>query len=459
MASPFEPRPDSALGNPGIVLPDAEIAWLDTAMRRSDRSALSYFARNPVAVLEQQADRPAEFRIGGRVVDSDQSSLTLLRRVQGRLGGSTVAGPGWFGYFGYELAAQLERVPTHSAAHGLPTVRLAMYDTVTSINDQSENAAIHAPQVRRLLGLPPKESNHGGEFVPIELSGGAAQWSSSATRIIPETPRAQFESWVRRAKVYIAAGDIYQVNLAHRLRLEGINDPLAAYAAIRAHNPAPYGALFRFGDAAVLSASPELFLQVRGRDVLTSPIKGTRARGAALESARAAQAELTASEKDAAELAMIVDLHRNDLSRVCEAGSVSVVAPRRFETHPRVVHTVADIAGRLAPGRDALDLVAACFPAGSISGVPKIRALQIIHELEPAPRGVYTGAIGHLGLNGDLTLSVAIRTIQWRAGVAWLHVGSGIVAESDPAAEYDETMAKARGLLEALGCDGHIHST
>ncbi len=204
---------------------------------------------------------------------------------------------------------------------------------------------------------------------------------------------------------------------------------------------------------AVASFSPELFLQLRGAEVLTRPIKGTRPRTGDAARDERLRRELLASGKEAAELAMIVDLHRNDLGRVCRYGSVQVVRPRRVEAHPSVFHTVADIRGELAAGCDGIDLLAACFPAGSISGVPKIRALEIIGELEPAARGVYTGAIGVLGLDGQMTFNVAIRTVQMCGPQALLYVGGGIVADSDPAAEYEETLAKAAGILRGLALD------
>jgi para-aminobenzoate synthetase component 1 len=212
-----------------------------------------------------------------------------------------------------------------------------------------------------------------------------------------------------------------------------------------------FGAFMQWPGGAIASVSPELFLQLRGREVLTRPIKGTRSRtGNPVVDAKQ-QRELLASQKEAAELAMIVDLHRNDLGRVCEYGSVRVAHARRIEGHPSVFHTVADVTGRLEAGRDALDLLMACFPAGSVSGVPKIRALEIIGELESVARGAYTGAIGQLCLNGEAAFSVAIRTLQLSGGRGYLHVGGGIVAESDPAAEYAETLAKAAGILRSFG--------
>jgi para-aminobenzoate synthetase component 1 len=256
---------------------------------------------------------------------------------------------------------------------------------------------------------------------------------------------------VIRAKEYIAAGDIYQVNLAQRFELGLIDDPIDAYLAIRRSNPARLGAFLKWDGGAVASVSPECFLTLTGRAVRTSPIKGTRPRCGDAQIDAAARDQLLASVKDAAELAMIVDLHRNDLGRVCEWGSVRVRNARRMEEHPTVFHTVADIDGTLADGRDAFDLIAACFPAGSVTGAPKIRAMEIISELEDAPRGVYTGAIGCLHPSNGLVLNVAIRTLQIHGGIGTLHSGGGIVADSNPDAEYEETLAKARGILRGLG--------
>ena len=229
-----------------------------------------------------------------------------------------------------------------------------------------------------------------------------------------------------------------------------MRDVLATYAAMRRTNPAPYAALLRWCGGAIASVSPELLLHVRGDSVLTGPIKGTRPRSDDAVLDAAYRQELLDSAKDAAELAMIIDLHRNDLGRVCAYGSVRVAQQRRIEAHPTVFHTVAGVVGRLAPGRDALDALAASFPAGSVTGVPKIRAMQIIDELEPVARGAYTGAVGVLGLDGQMTFNVAIRTLQIRPPAATLYVGGGIVADSDPTDEYEETLAKARGILNAL---------
>jgi para-aminobenzoate synthetase component 1 len=347
------------------------------------------------------------------------------------------------------MAGRLERLPHARAAPlDLPALRLSLYDRGIVL----DHAARRAYAVRARL--------HSALGVDVDPDW-RTRWEQAACACVaPVAPpqnieeqqpeRAAYEGAVQRALKYIAAGDIYQVNLARCVRLSITADALALYERVRAANPAPYAALLRWQGGAVASVSPELFLRVCGREVLTSPIKGTRPRTGHPAPDAARREELWHSAKERAELAMIVDLHRNDLGRVCEPGSVVVRCARRLEAHPTVMHTVADVAGRLAPERDGLDLLRACFPAGSISGVPKIRALQIIHALEPVGRGAYTGAIGVLSLSGDMFWNVAIRTLQIQPPAATLYVGGGIVADSDPAAEYLETCAKAAGILGGI---------
>ena len=274
--------------------------------------------------------------------------------------------------------------------------------------------------------------------------------------------RSQYLHMVQRAKEYIAAGDIFQVNLARRQTFPVCEPPISTYLRLRHANPGAYAAFLSWkestGAAALLSASPELFLRLDDGRVTTRPIKGTRPRSRDPVVDAAYKAELAASEKDRAELAMIVDLERNDLGRVCEFGTVRVItqdaspaAPYELETHPTVHHLVATVTGRLTPDRDAIDLLRACFPGGSITGAPKVRAMEIIDELEPTERSVYTGAIGYIGLDGSMMLNIAIRTLIVADGQVHLYAGGGIVADSVPEDEYDETTAKALGLCRALG--------
>jgi para-aminobenzoate synthetase component 1 len=256
---------------------------------------------------------------------------------------------------------------------------------------------------------------------------------------------------VRRAVDYIHAGDVFQVNCAHEFRAQWRGDPLALYLAMRAHNPAPFGAYLDLGRGrAICSTSPELFLRLRGREAVTRPIKGTRPRGDTEAEDRRLAAELRTSEKDGAELAMIIDLERNDLGRVCEPGTVVVRDAGAIESYAAVHHRVAEVAGVLEAGCDRVDLLAATFPGGSITGAPKVRAMQIIDELEAGRRGPYTGSIGLLADDGSMDLNIAIRTPVLADGEVRIWVGGGIVADSDPDAEYAETLAKGRAMFRAL---------
>jgi aminodeoxychorismate synthase component I len=248
---------------------------------------------------------------------------------------------------------------------------------------------------------------------------------------------------VALAKDYIAAGDIYQVNLSQRFQTTLEVPAVEAYRALRQVNPAPYAAYLDLGSAQVLSSSPECFLRMNGRDVVTRPIKGTLPRACDPN-------QLLRSAKDNAELLMITDLERNDLGRVCEFGSVHVPSLVTVESYATVHHLVATVAGRLRPEVSHVAAVRACFPGGSITGAPKIRAMQIIDELEPHARGLYTGAIGYFGYNGVSDFNIAIRTTILQKGRLTFHAGGGIVADSEPVAEYEETLAKAEGIIRAL---------
>lgn len=262
--------------------------------------------------------------------------------------------------------------------------------------------------------------------------------------------RDRYLAAVRRGLDYIAAGDIFQVNLAQRLSVATAASPRVVFQRLRRCYPARYDAFLDFGTFQVISNSPELFFRVERLDaghrrIINRPIKGTRPRLPGMRE------ELERSTKDRAELAMIVDLQRNDLGRICEVGSVRVIEPRVVEEHPTVFHGVATVAGVIGDQVQLADILRALFPCGSITGCPKIRAMQIIDELEPHARGVYCGAIGTIDPDGTMEFSVAIRTLVLRDGVAYLGVGGGIVADSDPVQEYDETLVKARALLDALG--------
>jgi para-aminobenzoate synthetase component 1 len=361
---------------------------------------------------------------------------------------------GMIGFIGYDLAPLLERLPRRLARDSrIPDIRMALYDTAITLDRSSraielwswdltgEGASAAARRCRnwrreitRALRLRPREA------------------SRSSALGLPRSPldRAAFTNLVRRVLEYIAAGDVYQVNLSQRFAARGPAEPLEVYLRLKAESPAPFAAFLHWDDLAVASASPEWFFQTRGDLLVTRPIKGTRPRGQdPLEDARLAQ-ELCNSPKDRAELTMIVDLERNDLGRVCRYGSVRVSDPLKTETFAQVHHLVATVEGRLRPETGPVDVIRALFPGGSITGAPKIRAMEIIDELEPSRRSLYTGAIGYLSRGGASAFNIAIRTILVEGDRTSFQVGGGIVADSDPEAEYEETLVKGRGIFNVL---------
>ncbi|MCI0537860.1 MAG: anthranilate synthase component I family protein, partial [Verrucomicrobiales bacterium] len=279
-----------------------------------------------------------------------------------------------------------------------------------------------------------------------------APWAAHPWRITSSLSPGGFISAAERAQRYIRSGHIYQVNLSHRLSVAW---PLLGwdfFKRLAAVSPAPFSAYLDCGEFQIVSSSPELFLRLSGQHIVTRPIKGTRPRSADPNRDAQLTYELQTSPKEMAELVMITDLLRNDLGRVCEFGSVQVPELVRLERYAQVQHLVSTIEGRLRPDVTHLAALASCFPGGSITGAPKIRAMEIIDELEPVTRGPYTGALGYLGFNRESQLSILIRAGFSRRGELHFHVGAGIVADSNPAAEYEETMAKARGFFSALGC-------
>jgi len=262
--------------------------------------------------------------------------------------------------------------------------------------------------------------------------------------------RDEFEVRVTRTKEYIAAGDIYQANIAQKFSTKFTGNPYRLFEHLLARSPAPGGAFLDFGDTRILSASPELFLRIRGRHITTRPIKGTRPRSRDPVRDEQLAFELLTDPKELAELVMITDLERNDLGRICDYGSVTVTQLVQLERFPQVFHLVSTIEGMLRSDVDAIDAVRACIPGGSISGAPKKRACEIIRELEPCPRGIYTGLIGYFDDNGDAAFSIAIRTMIFEDDSLHFSVGSGITAGSVPSREYEETLHKAAGMEMAL---------
>jgi aminodeoxychorismate synthase component I len=289
-----------------------------------------------------------------------------------------------------------------------------------------------------------------GEFRDRLASDGVETASAPCVEFEQAMSREDYCRIVRRAQEYIAAGDIYQVNLAHRFaaRWDGV-DEFSFYERLRESSPAPYGAYLALNGRTVLSTSPECFLSVSGSAICTRPIKGTRPRRADANADEKSAYDLITSPKEIAELVMITDLERNDLGQVCDYGSVRVRELLKLERFEQVFHLVSTVEGRLAPGIDHVTALRACFPGGSITGAPKKRAREIIAELEPVPRGVYTGTLGWFGFNGESRFNIAIRTVVVEHGTAHFHVGAGIVADSKAEMEWQETLDKAAGILQA----------
>ncbi len=364
---------------------------------------------------------------------------------------------GLIGFLAYDLAPWIERLPRRLPRDSrMPDIRMGLYDTAVIHDARTGSVTLHAwnlmddgrERVERRL-------NRWARAIEDEcLAHDGSIVAGRPLTLTSPFDRQSYGHSVRRVLDYIAAGDIFQVNLSQRFEARGEIDALNTYLRLRRVSPAPFSAFLRWDDLAVVSASPEWFYQTRGPRIVTRPIKGTRPRGVSPDDDARLAAELAASPKDRAELTMIVDLERNDVGRVSRYGSVVVEEALQVETFPQVHHLVATVSGLLRPDVGPIDLVRAMFPGGSITGAPKIRAMEIIDELEPNRRGLYTGAIGYLSRGGASAFNIAIRTILVEGDRASYQVGGGIVADSDPDAEYEETLAKGKALRAVLEGQG-----
>lgn len=372
---------------------------------------------------------------------------------------------GAVGYLSYDYGRRLEALASLAEDdRRIPDMHFGLYDGVAALNHASgvlflvghgfsrtSDAVID--RLRAIVEGRPVTPTEAREQAATGLTSRVPRDSSSPARRSEWTwnlSRADFCTAVQRVRDYIASGDVYQVNLSQRARCTYDGDSVALYQALRRGNPAPYGAYLDFGDWQFISTSPEQFLQKTGRQLETRPIKGTRPRGIDAEADRQNEAALRFSQKDRAELLMIVDLERNDLGRVAEFGSVQVEGLYQLEHYARVIHQTARVKATLTECKDIYDVLAALFPGGSITGAPKIRAMQIIEELEPTRRGAYCGSIGYIGFDGDAEFNIAIRSLHLKDGQLDYQVGGGIVWDSDPEDEYQETLDKARAIRETI---------
>ncbi|HEY3325859.1 MAG TPA: aminodeoxychorismate synthase component I [Novimethylophilus sp.] len=354
---------------------------------------------------------------------------------------------GAVGYFAYDLARRLERLPaTARDAEHLPEMQVGIYDWALVVDHQEQRTWLasygRAPLTRERWGDLAEQFRH-----PAKLSGNTFSVLSPVASNMDE---AQYAAAFRRILHYIHEGDCYQVNLAQRFSAQATGDAWTAYRHLRRQSPAPFAAYLNLPEVKILSASPERFLQVRHGQVETRPIKGTRPRSTDSAQDKANADELLASIKDRAENLMIVDLLRNDIGKNCMPGSVRADRMFELESFPNVHHLVSTVTGRLAPGHTAMHLLRGCFPGGSITGAPKLRAMQIIEELEPHRRGVYCGAIGYIGFDGNMDTNIAIRTAVFSDDTVRFWAGGGIVADSEEQKEYRETWDKAANMLALM---------
>ena len=428
----------------------------------------SFLGRDPVSTLEVLSTGLTEDGPEGRRSIGALRGDGLLAAVRARVGTSACDVPdlprftgGAVGYLTYDAVRLFEKIPARHPASERPVASFSFYRSLVAFD--------HARQ--RLVLIADVEAGRKSEFARAQDVLDALQ--RDLVRPPPQGARRRenatpvdvgsvlgdgdgFLAGVERAKEHIGAGDIFQVVLSRQHTMACGADPFDVYRALRMVNPSPYMYFLKDGDTAIAGASPEMLARVENGRVETRPLAGTRPRGADPEADQRLEDALRADAKERAEHLMLVDLGRNDLGRVCRFGSIAVPELLAVERYSHVMHLVSSVTGELAPGKDALDALVATFPAGTLSGAPKIRAMELIDALEPAPRGLYGGALGYLDLRGNLDFCIAIRTLVMEAGRVTLQAGAGIVADSDPRAELAETEAKAGAMREAIRLAGAL---
>jgi anthranilate synthase component I len=440
---------------------DQEYSFLLESVTGGEQLArYSILGVKPRAVVRSKGRVARVIRPDGETIQELKDGEDPLDAVRAESGAPAVQLPdmpkfvgGAVGFLAYDFVRFLERLE-HASEDDLKSDDMAMLLTSTVV------VFDHAKNIIRIIALAEAGSNEAYDEAVAEIEAVVA----SLAKPLPALPaggkgevavesnmtRESFESAVLRIKDYIGEGDCIQVVYSQRLATPVNAHPLSVYRALRSLNPSPYMFLLRLGDWDLVGASPEILVSLSGRQARVRPIAGTRHRGSSPEEDDALAADLLADEKERAEHIMLVDLGRNDLGRVCTYGSVQVKELMAIERYSHVMHIVSDVVGVLADDRSALDLLRATFPAGTVSGAPKVRAMQIIDELEPTPRGTYAGAIGYLSDTGDLDMCIAIRTIAMHRGMAYVQAGAGIVYDSVPEKEYQESWNKAQACIRAI---------
>ncbi|MFQ6035067.1 MAG: anthranilate synthase component I family protein [Sedimentisphaerales bacterium] len=442
-------------------LKSASILGANPSKKNADR--FSYFAAEPKEIFEFKAKQKNPFEKLHRILNKYQLELDAIRDTryaETKLPNGIFCG-GWIGYFSYELGRFIERLPETAIDDlEMPLIRLCFYDRVIAYDHIDRMCWLIALQLPA-DGEEPEEKLASlerllakSQKVRLEQPVSCDLEIIDFSRIRCNMSKNYYLQAVEKIKRYIYDGDIYQVNFSQRFECGYNARPINLFHWQNRYNPSPYSAYIDGGSFHIVSASPEMFITIADGYISTKPIKGTRPRLNGAGQGQQINAknfnELLHSEKEQAELNMIVDLERNDVAKICKPGTRKVIQPRTIESYPTVFHAVATVAGQLRKGITFCDVLQAMFPGGSITGAPKIRSMEIIDETEPTARGVYTGSIGFISLNGTMCLNITIRTIIIKDQKAYAQTGGGIVADSDPEAEWDETITKARALLVGI---------
>jgi len=446
---------------------DPHSFFLDSGMNTEKLGRFSFIGIEPFLLFESKK-RDISVNLRGWRKSFDGNPFYVLRDFLNRYKSNfrDENFPFWggaVGWFSYDLKDFLEKLPNKAEDDlNIPDCRVGFYDCVLIFDNFKKKIYISStgfPEVgkKRILRAKARLSKLKNRLFHLKEDSESIQESdplhlkSLALDLESNFTKEQYMKAVLKAKEHISNGDIYQVNLSQRFHTETDKALFDIYFVLRSINPAPFAAYLNFGDVEIASASPERFVKVEKRRIQTRPIKGTRPRGKNVDEDLSLKNKLTSSVKDRAENLMIVDLERNDLGRICEYGSVEVTEFMTCEKFPTVFHLTSTVEGQLRKNIDAIDVLINCFPGGSITGAPKIRSMEIIEDLESIKRSIYTGAIGYIGFNGDMDTSMVIRTFIMNKGQLYFNVGGGIVYDSIPEKEYEETLHKARALMDAIG--------
>ena len=433
---------------------NSHFIWLDSCL--NNRRDYSLMACNPFLLFKSKKKK-ISIRKNGMEKLYEGQPLNVLHELmeEYRIPPTSFFAPGALGYFSYDLGCQIETLPDISTDDlNIPDIYLGFYEMVILFDHKRKNIRLISMDVRgsKQREFESLSRNLAAQLKTISLQKEKMEEVSfTIDKISSNITYREYIKAVKKIKSYIAAGDVYQINFSRRIEAEGVFPADRLYLKLRKVNPTSFSGFFDTGDFCILSNSPELFIKKKGCMITSLPMKGTRPRGKNKKEDNRYASQLLLSEKDKAELIMIVDLERNDMGKVCKYGSIRVENIRNLEKYRTVFQTTSLIKGRLTKGLGQVDLLKAVFPGGSITGAPKIRAMEIIEDIEPNKRAFYTGSMGYLGFNGNMELNILIRTLLLKGRHLYYPVGGGIVWDSVPDEEFEETQTKAKALFLALG--------